>query len=205
MIHIGNPSYYDDISNMLSGMNLLFIEGVPIHRRAELGSYTRIARLLGLATQQERLKVPENAKSINIDMPGKQFTEKMSRLPIRDKIKLLVVELFMRNISKEYAMKLRQTLKVIYEYSEDAKLKLIDPGNHWALMHRHKSKLELILENDRNEIVANNIGNYIEEYKQVKIRQDIGIIFGDAHMPYIYRELKENAYKWKLEKSIEVL
>ena len=203
MIHIGQKTYYDEISTMLNEMNQVLIEGISQNKKSELGSYNNFAAILGLETQKNCLKIPEDMHTINIDIPGNMFKSEINQLPLFEKMKLFLMELTLRKISTKQAV-LLSTLKNIYSYREESRIKLINPENHYAFTHKSKSKFELLIENKRNELIQNNIEKYIIMNNGRKYRMDIAILFGDAHMPYIYETLKKKGYKWKLEKTIEI-
>lgn len=205
MVHIGSPMFYKELSTLLDEMNYVFLEGIPTKKNSELGSYKKAARLLHLASQHEALQIPADMSVRNIDMPAHQFRHELKKLPLRDKLKLLYFDLVLKNISTRTAERLRKALEVSLAYSDHARVKLINPENHYLFNHKNKSKLELLIENQRNEIISENFGKYIQENKDCPYRMDIAIVFGDAHMPYIYEKLAEYGFSWKLEKTIEVL
>jgi hypothetical protein len=204
MLHIGEKSYFDEIAHMLQEMNQVLIEGVAISKNKELGSYIKIARLLGLTSQIDTLKMPTDIVVKNIDMPSVQFKHEVKVLPFKEKLKLFFIELFMKKIPKKYASLLHKQMEVTLGYSEDERIKLIDPENHYAFMHYKKSKLDLLIENKRNEIITKNLDDYILLNTNRSYRMDIAILFGDAHMPYIYKKLKDSGFTWKLERTINV-
>lgn len=81
---------------------------------------------------------------------------------------------------------------------------LINPENHYAFKHKDKPNRELLISNIRDESIQKNLTLYIDKNKDREYRFDTGIIFGDAHMPYIYEILKEKGFNWSLEEKIFV-
>jgi hypothetical protein len=204
MIHIGEKKYYNEISLMLNEMNHILIEGVSLKRGSELGSYRRFAHTLGLYAQSDSLYIPEDLTVKNIDMPSKQFRKELFKLPIIDKIKVFIINIVLKNVPKKYSKSLLNKMRIHFSYNDDNRVKLINPDNHYAAKQIPKSKLEMLFENKRDSIITKNIENYINENIGRLYRMDVAILFGDSHMPYIYKELKRKGFKWKLEKTIEV-
>jgi hypothetical protein len=138
-------------------------------------------------------------------MEDQEFIERIRKLPLNDKMKLWSLELFMKRTPEKLIKGIRNILQLMYSYPIDRNFEMVDPNNHYAFKHKNKTKLDLLIENDRNEIIAEKINDFIERNYKREYRIDVGILFGDDHMPYIYEVLQKKGYKWRLEKQITVL
>jgi hypothetical protein len=204
MFHIGQERYYLKIQNVVNQMNQVLIEGVPLDNYKQIGRFNKIAHKLGLKSQNEIIKYDDGIIIHNIDMLGEDFKNELSALPVRDKIKLRVLDLFMVLIGEKQKIRIMNLLKEIYAYPKDMEIEQINPENHYAFKHKNKEKYELLIENKRNKEISANLSDFIEKNKMREYRLDIGILFGDEHMPYIYELLKTKGYKWKLEDKVVI-
>jgi hypothetical protein len=200
MIHIGTEQYYKEVSLIVNNLNLILEEGVPIKIDSEIGSYIKAAKKLGLVPQSQYLKIDEDVERINIDMDKSTFAGEFSKIPKEELRNLRLFKYILPFISK------KKLLKFVYlccSFPSDVKIKLIDPNNHYAYKH-NKTPFDLLITNKRNDVIKTNLQRIINENKDREYRYDIGIIFGDEHMPAIYNQLKANGFKWHLEKEIFV-
>lgn len=204
MIHIGEQKFYDEVAQDLQAMNQILVEGVPLPKRGQLGSYTVLAKAIGLETQSQCLRIPSDVGVTNIDLSPQLFRLEYLKLPIRDKLKLLFIERFLRRMPKKYRSRLKDWLIRVFAYKGDQGIELINPLRNYAFKHQSKTKLDLLLENQRDEAIAANLKKYIEDNYDRKYRMDIAILFGDAHMPYIYEQLHGQGFRWHMEKKVIV-
>jgi len=56
-------------------------------------------------------------------------------------------------IGEKYIQKIMSYLRLMLCYPENRRIDLIDPKNHYVFKHKHKNRLNLLIENERNEII----------------------------------------------------
>lgn len=204
MIHIGIEEYYKEISNEIKNLNYLLTEGVSLPK-GDFGKYEKISKKLQLSSQIKSLHIPTDLKIRNIDIDPNHFKKGTQQLKLKDKIRFIKLIIFFQIpyfFNKDKILKL---LKIRLSYPENKEYILKNPLKHYAFKHKEKSSLDLLIQNTRDEIINKNLEEIIEENKNREYRYDIGILFGDEHMPYIYQTLHNNEYKWKFLKEITVM
>ena len=204
MIHIGAPEYYDIISGELENLNMVLTEGVDIGK-SELGLYNKLAKRLQLVSQTSALSCPSDLTKKNIDIDPVKFKKGLQRLGIKDKLYLHFITFFLHFpfLLEKEKMKEYFISKLCYPKGKEYYFK--NPLNHFAFKNKNKSSLDLLIQNTRDDIINKNLEKVIQENEDRNFRFDIGILFGDGHMPYIYETLKKNNFKWKLHKEVIVL
>lgn len=200
MIHIGSEEYYDIVSKIINEQNLILEEGIPIAIDSEIGTYNKIAHKVGLVTQGKYLRYDDDMFRINIDIDVDNFKNALSLIPKKD---LFRIRLFKYILMFVPAEKIKEYIKIAFAYSEDASIKLINPYNHYSYKH-NKTPLDVLITTTRNDSILNNLQKIIDENKDRQYRYDIGITFGDDHMPFIYKKLQENGFSWKLREKVVV-
>lgn len=202
MIHIGKKEYYKEVSAEIENLNLLLLEGVSVSKRfSEVGSYINFARNMNLCSQKESLQIPKDLSIINIDMKQSVFYKKLT---LFNKAQLFFISTYLKLPIFIYGDKGLEKLKLLFSYPKSIEYKMKNPLKHYAFIHKEKSSLSLLIENERNNEIVKNLEQIIKNNRNRKFRFDIGILFGDAHMPHIYQTLNKNNFKWKLHKELIV-
>ena len=72
MVHIGKQSYYDDISKIISDLNVVLVEGVSVFKTkssffSRMYKYKKLAKYFGIVDQETYLKYPDDLPKVNID------------------------------------------------------------------------------------------------------------------------------------------
>ena len=204
-IHIGLKSYYDRINAHLESLNHLLLEGVPVGRMRELGSYRRIARHLGLYAQTDALRIPKDLSVTNIDMDKRDFRRMLAAVPLRQRLALRMTMFFAIGATAIADARFKNALAAYFRYPTQTAYRLIDPKNHYVSTHREKSKLDLLITNDRDREISKKLIRYVRENWRRPYRFDIGIAFGDAHMPHMYQALAKLKFSWKLEDTFTAM
>ena len=200
MIHIGTIEFYNEVSEILNNMNLVLEEGIPISIDSEIGSYNKIAKKIGLVSQSEQMKLEKDLKRINIDIEHNNFKTQFEHV---SKIELNNVRKFKFLLPFISKKKLLNMFYYVCAYTTTNKIELINPDNHYSYKH-NKTPLDLLITNTRDEIISKNLQDIINNNKNRDYRYDIGIFFGDEHMPIIYKTLQNNGFDWELTKKIDI-
>lgn len=204
MIHVGLKSYYDDVNEIIDQFNHLLLEGVHIKNAStEFGRYKYLASEVNLKNQYDEIRIPNDITVFNIDMDEDIINKKIKKISLKEKIKLRTYKNRIKKIKER-----NDLLEILIEYCKyplGSDTKLIDPKSHYQFKNRKKDKLDIIIENDRDDNFQEKMKKYIEENKKRKFRLDVGIMVGDSHMPAIYRILEQYGFKWKLNKKIYVM
>lgn len=90
MVHVAEPSFYEDVAQRLTKCDVIFYEGVPSKHAASLTRpYRWLARRsrLGLVLQSEALRLESLAdRMVRADMPRQEFESRWRSLPALVKV-----------------------------------------------------------------------------------------------------------------------
>ena len=176
MIHIGSIEFYREISQRLSSCDLILAEGVKSKRVYLLTLSYQIAkyiRRMDLVTQQDGMRVEGfRGKIVNADMDGAAFDERWSSLPVSLRAQLFmlipvyVVYLFLfgtrEMLAKNLALDDLPSSEEIF--SEDESFEQLD---------------SLIIDERDRKLIEHIVSL---EDQQLKDPQQVGIVYGAAHM-----------------------
>ena len=176
MIHVGSIEFYREISQRLSGCDLILAEGVKSKRVYLLTLSYQIAkyiRRMDLVTQQDGMRVEGfRGKIVNADMDGAAFDERWSSLPVSLRAQLFmlipvyVVYLFLfgtrEMLAKNLALDDLPSSEEIF--SEDESFEQLD---------------SLIIDERDRKLIEHIVSL---EDQQLKDPQQVGIVYGAAHM-----------------------
>lgn len=200
MIHIASKQFYTEVSNIVNTCNLILEEGIPVSIDSEIGSYTRIAKKAGLVAQSNELKIEDDVKRIYIDIDKNEFEIGIKAI---SKNELRNVKIFKYILWSLTRKKILDMLYSVCAYPDSSRIPLINPDNHYSYKH-NKSPLDLLVTNTRDDCISRNLQEIIDCNKTREYRYDISVLFGDEHMPIIYKTLQNNGFDWTLEKRIDL-
>jgi hypothetical protein len=181
-------------------MDAVLEEGIPVKKKSELGTYYLLAHKMGLVPQYQALKINGNIEKINVDISWNKFNESMKKVSFGEKIRTTISQYLVLRYSKEQLLK---AFMYFTKYTSEAAAILIDPFKHYSYKH-NKSPFEYLILNQRDIEIGENLERYIKNWGYKKDQYNVGIVFGDEHMPAIYKVLRENGFKWKLEKKVYI-
>jgi hypothetical protein len=174
MIHVGSREFYQDVSRMLSGCDLVLAEGVKSKKVNVLTlSYSIVSRIrrMDLITQHEGMKDGFRDKTVIADMEGSAFDDRWSSLPIMLRLQLF----FLVPVFATYLF-LFGTRETIAE-----SLALEDlPSNEEVLSKDENSDLDRLLIDERDQKLLEQITNVHEKRSEKSWR--VGIVFGALHI-----------------------
>ena len=185
MIHIGEKSYYEDIAARASRCDLLLVEGVPsIWARIATRSYALFAARLGLVTQLELDLRALRPKVINTDLSAEEFDAAHAELPVAAR---MILPLFLP-LAGLYFL-LRGNRELLAEQLETSDL----PNREEILSASEATDaLDDLLLSRRDRAFLLRLQSLFEDSRGKSIT--IGIIYGAAHMPAIFRFLSDQLH-----------
>jgi hypothetical protein len=207
MVHVGLKEYYNRLNQHFNNLNHILYEGIGKQNeyKPKKDIYRPLARSLGLVTQWESLKIPEDINKINIDITPSTFYKKLLKLPLKDVIFLtqyrLLTKIFL--IFPKVKAFFKESLDRILSIQDYRKINPIYIEKYYD--NPYSSKLTKLLVNERNSIFRKKILDYINANELRPFRLDVGIVAGSAHMLAICNLLNTQDYKWKLLEEIRVL
>lgn len=181
MIHLGMKSFYEQVSNDMSNLDLILVEGTGWRTRSK-SRYDLFAHRIGLVTQREQLKYPASAEIENIDMSVKDFRRRFFRLPIGN-----VFSLLFARFTLWFA-----TIK--YDDVDFRELMLS------SLIERHKRGAQgdvhdLVVTKRDAVIVGKLIARLGPLAQNTSEETRVGVVFGANHMNAIAKALRDNGFR----------
>ena len=184
MVHIGDRSFYDEVSNRLSGCQTIIHEGVPGFRSRLLTQAYRITtrkRSLNLVQQRDEVRLDDHdARKIHADVSSKGFATNWRELPWMQQIGLLVLAPLYGLWT--YLFSTRESI---------AKGRSRDSlSNAYALRNDDSAvAIRDVFVTKRDEFIVSQIDKYLDENQNNN--EVAAILFGAGHMPAIISHLSE--------------
>ena len=199
MVHIGDESFYNEVSERLSRCQTIIHEGVPGFRSRLLTQAYRITtrrRSLNLVQQREQVRLDECAAlKIHADVSPKGFAENWSQLPWMHQITLMVMAPLYGCWT--YLFSTRESI---------AKGRSKDSLSNAYAMRRNDSAVAIrdVIVTKRDEFIVSQIDEYLEDNKTNS--ELAAILFGAGHMPAIVSHLSgKHGYSSKRAEWISVI
>jgi len=158
MIHIASKQFYEDVSSIINNCNLILEEGIPISIDSEIGSYTRIAKKVGLFAQINELRIESDITRLNIDIEKSELEIGLKSVSKKELLKFKCFKYLLLILSKQ---RLLEALYDLCAYPESSKALLIDPVNHYSYKH-NKTPLDLLVTNTRDDCISKNLQEIID-------------------------------------------
>jgi hypothetical protein len=192
MLHIANRVFYERLSNELARCQYVLYEGVTWHldeKRRPL--YDLLAKNLGIASQENTLRMPAEATKVNLDMDRLEFRKRFFRLPLRS----IIGFLFLRHIL--WILTFTQLLR--------------DRFVRYGLLRRRRKyetyndrPLNQLVLSARDKRIVENMTKFFHDRIGIEENVFIGIVFGSAHMPAISACLRSLGYRAATRRWVEV-
>jgi len=191
MMHIADRAYYERVQAELARCRYALVEGVSWRLGdAKHPLYDLAARNLGLAAQEQALRIPPGVAKINIDMKRSEFRERLFALPWRW---LLVIVLLRRIL---------WLLTLPPAWRPQALRALLHPRKRSEVGSTPMGRLLL---GGRDRRIVENLEAFHREYGQTEEPQYAAIIFGARHMPAIGEGLRRLGFQPGSRRWVEVL
>lgn len=191
MFHVGSQAFYDALSEDLGRFQVFLLEGVrwkglrgPLHDLA--------ARNVGLISQRERLRLPEGAERLSLDMAEVDFTREADGLPVH------------------WRLLLRFLRPVLWAVT------LTASGRHalWDAISKEKyarkrqaadTPLDQLIKDKRDRAMCEVLRAVAQDPARIRAAQPIAVVAGAAHMPALYLTLRDCGYEKGSVRWFEVL
>ncbi len=194
MLHLASPEFYETINDAIADDAYILVEGVRSTDKASPPPLHDLAAgALGLVTQQQHFKAPENATVINVDMPEGVFRQRLRALPFWDK-------LFLRWIRYILWFAIHVAIG-----SVGGRKELLHVWGRRRDRKEKKSARDRLIINQRDRFIASNIKRFVKEHQETPKEMTVSIIFGAAHMPAISRAMRKVNYRVADKHWIDVI
>jgi hypothetical protein len=191
MFHIGSPAFYDALSEDLRRFQIFLLEGVR-WRGLRGPLYDLTARNVGLVSQRERLRLPEGAERLSLDMSEVDFTREAGALPFH------------------WRLLLRFLRPVLWAIT------LTTSGRHalWDALSKEKytrrlqaadTPLDQLIKSKRDRAMCDVLRAVAQDPARIRAAQSIAVVAGAAHMPALYLTLRSCGYEKGSVRWFEVL
>lgn len=191
VFHIGSVAFYDAVSEDLRRFRVFLLEGIRWKGfRGPL--YDLAARNVGLVTQRARLRLPEGAERLSLDMSAIDFTREAGALPLH------------------WRLLLRFLRPVLWAATSTAS------GRHalWDAISKERyarkrqateTPLSQLIKNKRDKAMCDVLRAVVQDPVRIRAAEPIAVIAGAAHMPALYMTLRSCGYEGGSVRWFEVL
>jgi hypothetical protein len=191
VFHIGSPAFYAALSADLERFRVFLLEGVRWHGwRGPV--YDLAARNLGLVTERDHLRLPTNSERLPLDMTEAEFTREATALPFgwRLLLRLLRPALWAATSTEAGRHRVWDSLsKASYVRG------LHDADGPWTDLIKVK----------RDRAMSARLREFVEDPLRVEQAAHVAVVAGAAHMPALYRTLRDAGYRKGNVRWFEVL
>lgn len=191
VFHIGSTEFYSALSEDLGRFRVFLLEGVRWHGwRGPL--YDLAARNLGLVTQQEHLQLPSGSERLALDMTEAEFTRGARALPPRWRALLW----FLRPVLWAITSTERGRHSIWDSFSRASYVRgLRDP----------ESPLGELIKTKRDRVMSEQLRAFVQDPARIQQGALVAVIAGAAHMPVLYRTLRDCGFEKGTVRWFEVL
>ena len=199
MVHIGDQSFYEDVSRRLDECQTIIFEGVPGFRSRLLTQAYRITvkrRSLGLVLQRDAIRMNRfKAHKIHGDITSEGFAAQWRTLPWLQQIGVLILAPIYGCWT--YLVASRDSL---------ARGKSTDSLSNAYALRESDSAVDIrdVLLTKRDELIVSCIDDYIRNCEDNN--ETAAILFGAGHMPAIVSHLMhKHCYSAKKSEWVSVI
>lgn len=198
-VHIGDKSFYDEVSSRLSRCHTIIHEGVPGFRSRLLTQAYRITtkkQSLNLARQRDEIRLDDHdARKIHADVSSDGFAANWRNLPWLQQIGLTI-------LAPSYGV----WTYLFASRKSIAKGRSTDSLSNAYALRKDDSAVAIrdVFVTKRDEFIVSCIDKYLEENRSNT--EVAAILFGAGHMPAIVSHLSEkHGYSSKKAEWISVI
>ena len=184
MVHIGDKSFYDEVSRRLGGCQTIIFEGVPGFRARLLTQAYRITakkKSLDLTLQRDEIRIDDyEARKVHADVSSVGFAANWRGLPWLQQIGLSILAPLYGVWT--YLFSTRESL---------AKGRSTDSLSNAYALRKDDSAIAVrdVFLTKRDEFIVSQIDRYLETCESEG--ETAAILFGAGHMPAIISHLSE--------------
>jgi hypothetical protein len=190
MMHIADRAYYERVQAELARCRYALVEGVSWRLGDEKHPlYDLAARNLGLAAQEQALRIPPGVVKVNIDMKRSEFRERLFALPWRWILLLVLLR------------RLLWLLTLPPSFRREAFRLMLRTKRHSEL---GTTPLGRVIVAGRDLRIVANLEAFHREHGQTAEGEYAAIVFGAHHMPAISGRLRRLGYQPGSRRWVEV-
>jgi hypothetical protein len=191
VFHIGSPHFYAALSEDLSRFRVFLLEGVWWRgRKGPL--YDLVARNLGLVTQRDSLHLPPDAERLRLDMTEPEFTREASALPLRWRVYLTLLRPIF------WAVTLTETGR---HHMWDS----FSKESHVRRIRNVNGPFDELIQTKRDRAMTDRLREVVRDSIRIQQGSPIAVVAGAAHMPALYRTLRDCGFEKGSVRWFEVL
>lgn len=191
VFHIGSPEFYSALSEDLGRFRVFLLEGVR-WRGWKGPLYDLAARNLGLVTQQEHLHLPSGSERVSLDMSEAEFAREARALPPQWRALLW----FLRPVLWPLTSTETGRQSIWDSFSKASYLRgLRDP----------ESPLTELIKTKRDRVMSEQLRVFVQDPARIQQGGLVAVVAGAAHMPVLYRTLRDCGFEKGSVRWFEVL
>jgi hypothetical protein len=191
MFHVGSAAFYDALSDDLRRFRVFLLEGVRWKGlRGPL--YDLAARNIGLSAQEVRLRLPEGSERLSLDMSEVEFTREAKALPFHWRLFLRFIRPLFWVISSTAS-------------GRHALWDVLSKESYARKRQRGEVPLFALILTKRDKAMCDVLRSVVQDPERIRVAEPIAVLAGAAHMPALYRTLRDCGYEKGTVRWFEVL
>lgn len=189
MFHVGSPAFYDALSEDFGRFGIFLLEGVRWKGfRGPL--YDLAARNVGLVTQRARLRLPDGAERLSLDMTEVEFTREAGTLPLHWRLLLRLLRPFLWAVTSTASGR-----HALWDGISKEKY----------ARKRQATPLMDLIGDKRDRAMCDVLRSVVQDPARIRLAEPIAVVAGAAHMPALYMTLRSCGYEKGSVRWFEVL
>ena len=191
VFHIGSSAFYSALSEDLARFRVFLLEGVRWRGwRGPL--YDLAACNLGLVTQQEHLHLPDGSERVPLDMTEAEFAREARALPPQWRALLWF---------------LRPALWAITStrLGRHSTWSSFSRASYVRGLRNPDGALKELIQTKRDRVMSQRLQAFVQDPVRIHKGAMIAVVAGAAHMPVLYRTLRECGFEKGNVRWFEVL
>jgi len=191
VFHIGSAAFYSALSEDLGRFRVFLLEGVR-WRGWKGPLYDLAARNLGLVAQEQHLRLPIGSERLALDMSEAEFTREARALPPQWRALLW----FLRPVLWAVTATEIGRQSIWDSFSRASYIRdLRDP----------ESPLKELIKTKRDRVMSEKLRAFVQDPARTQQGGLVAVVAGAAHMPVLYRTLRDCGFEKGTVRWFEVL
>jgi len=181
VFHIGSAAFYSALSEDLARFPVFLLEGVR-WRGWKGPLYDLAARNLGLACQEQHLRLPAGSERLALDMSEAEFTREARALPLRWRALLW----FLRPVLWAFTSTELGRRGVWDSFSRASYIRNLRDAD---------SPLTKLIRTKRDRVMSEQLRAFVQDPARTQRGGLVAVVAGAAHMPVLYRTLRDCGFE----------